>query len=228
MSRSNARPFPRGLRNPVLKPFAIATIALGSLSLLGSGDARAASSTPIPCSGVLDVANAAPGTGTFFASILSETSTAVGTCNLVSSMPDYVTFDIDFNPVIMGKTAELTYSIAVSNPGWWFDLARVDSDVNITGAVQTTWRKEVFSDAGFTNKIWDYNSLDGSSNTAALPGMYSTLWVRDTYTVPADAAFDVGTNTFRQTPGPLPLLGAGTALGFSRRLRQRIKISRAA
>ena len=31
-----------------------------------------------------------------------------------------------------------------------------------------------------------------------------------------------------QTPGPLPLLGAGAAFGFSRKLRGRIKASSAA
>jgi hypothetical protein len=33
-------------------------------------------------------------------------------------------------------------------------------------------------------------------------------------------------NTF-QTPGPLPVLGAGAAFGFSRKLRSRIKAARA-
>lgn len=33
------------------------------------------------------------------------------------------------------------------------------------------------------------------------------------------------TNSIYQTPGPLPLLGAGAAFGFSRKLRQRVKIS---
>jgi hypothetical protein len=33
---------------------------------------------------------------------------------------------------------------------------------------------------------------------------------------------------FHQTPGPLPILGAGTAFGLSRKLRSRIKASRAA
>lgn len=35
-------------------------------------------------------------------------------------------------------------------------------------------------------------------------------------------------NAFYQTPGPLPVLGAGVAFGFSRKLRQRIKASRTA
>ena len=143
-------------------------------------------------------------------------------------MPNYVTVDIDFNPVIMNKSGVFTYSLSVSNPGWWFTTARIDSDVNIQGSTPTTWRKEVFSDSGFVNKIWDYTSVDGSAITQPLPGTYSTVWVRDTYSVPADAAFDAGTNTFYQTPGPLPVLGACTALGISRRLRQRIKASRSA
>ena len=47
------------------------------------------------------------------------------------------------------------------------------------------------------------------------------IWVKDTYTVPEGAQLDNFENTYTQVPGPLPLLGAGTAFGFSRRLRRR-------
>jgi len=33
-------------------------------------------------------------------------------------------------------------------------------------------------------------------------------------------------NDFRNVPGPLPILGAGAAFGFSRKLRGRIKAAR--
>jgi hypothetical protein len=35
-------------------------------------------------------------------------------------------------------------------------------------------------------------------------------------------------NTFRQVPGPLPLLGAGAAFSFTRKLRRRVKTFRMA
>jgi MYXO-CTERM domain-containing protein len=57
--------------------------------------------------------------------------------------------------------------------------------------------------------------------------------VRDTWSI------DLGSNTIldaiqnnytqtTETPGPLPLLGAGAAFGFSRRIRSRIKRARLA
>lgn len=39
----------------------------------------------------------------------------------------------------------------------------------------------------------------------------------------AGATVSSWTNTISQTPGPLPILGAGAAFGFSRKLRRRIK-----
>ena len=46
------------------------------------------------------------------------------------------------------------------------------------------------------------------------------LWILDTYNVPAGEGLDSFNNIFPEVPGPLPLLGAGTAFGFSRRLRR--------
>jgi hypothetical protein len=40
------------------------------------------------------------------------------------------------------------------------------------------------------------------------------------------AVYDFGEVSFRQVPGPLPLLGAATAFGYSRKLRRRINGAR--
>jgi hypothetical protein len=55
----------------------------------------------------------------------------------------------------------------------------------------------------------------------------NTLYITDTYTGTASAGLDNFINTY-QTPGPLPILGAGAAFGFSRKLRSRIKAGRTA
>ena len=59
----------------------------------------------------------------------------------------------------------------------------------------------------------------------------STIYVRDTWTIPtgSNTIIDRIQNNYTQTdhvPGPLPLLGAGAAFGFSRRIRSRIKGAR--
>ena len=55
----------------------------------------------------------------------------------------------------------------------------------------------------------------------------SQVWVRDTWAA-TPSGVDSISNDFAQTgvPGPLPLLGAGAAFGFSRNLRKRIKTSK--
>jgi hypothetical protein len=55
-----------------------------------------------------------------------------------------------------------------------------------------------------------------------------TIYVKDSYTASnTGARLDNFSNTF-QTPGPLPILGAGAAFSFSRKLRGRIKAARTA
>jgi hypothetical protein len=88
--------------------------------------------------------------------------------------------------------------------------------------------KEVFNNSSFSGAPLLTLTSTGAQISAPLPTPYTNvLWVRDTYTVPAGSQLDNYTNTF-QTPGPLPILGAGAAFGFSRKLRGRIKASRTA
>ena len=88
-----------------------------------------------------------------------------------------------------------------------------------------------------TKKVWG-DSLNGSNLLASLSsprgeeafGTLSgqTIFVLDAW-APTEGAF-VSTvdNTYTQTsvPGPLPVLGAGVAFGFSRKLRRRINGAR--
>jgi hypothetical protein len=53
------------------------------------------------------------------------------------------------------------------------------------------------------------------------------LYIVDTAVANNDT-IDAYQNVYRQVPGPLPILGAGAAFGFSRKLRSRIKASSAA
>ncbi|MEB3301648.1 MAG: hypothetical protein VKN56_06715 [Cyanobacteriota bacterium] len=69
--------------------------------------------------------------------------------------------------------------------------------------------------------------LNAGSTTLNLSKTVNTLYITDTYTGTSTAAVDNFINTY-QTPGPLPILGAGAAFGFSRKLRSRIKAGRTA
>jgi hypothetical protein len=71
-------------------------------------------------------------------------------------------------------------------------------------------------------------SWTGSTVMAPITPATQTVWVLDTYTLTSTApALDNVKNRF-STPGPLPVLSAGAAFGFSRRLRARVKASRSA
>ncbi|MFY7929376.1 MAG: hypothetical protein ACOVS5_10950, partial [Oligoflexus sp.] len=139
-----------------------------------------------------------------------------------------VTMDVKFGPELIGPaTGTYSYKLTSDN-GDPFLRGLIDSDFDLgTGTV----RKEVFAVDGsgnpIGNAIFDETSTNGSSSglIAFKDQSHNMIWVRDTYTVDAGSQLDNFTNTF-QTPGPLPILGAGAAFGFSRKLRGRIKAAR--
>lgn len=82
------------------------------------------------------------------------------------------------------------------------------------------------------------NSANGNISTAGIPGAspgnlvnlnspngISPVTFTGSLTV-TDGRIDTFTDSVRQSPGPLPILGAGAAFGFSRKLRGRIKAAR--
>jgi len=80
----------------------------------------------------------------------------------------------------------------------------------------------------FAGRIAQLTSLNGVASNVTLPfDTYRALWVRDTFTPGGNGDLKTLTNEYTQgdssrVPGPLPLMGAGVALGFSRKLRRRI------
>ena len=82
-----------------------------------------------------------------------------------------------------------------------------------------------------TNLIAQLTSLDGSASEFDFQfNRYKDLFVKDVYAPGLNGDLSTLNNSYTQgdssiptVPGPLPLLGAGMALGFSRKLRSRIK-----
>lgn len=108
----------------------------------------------------------------------------------------------------------------------WFD--RVGLSVS-QGVGLPTVDKIIYSDSGFTNKIAEIlNVAPGPTVYASLPNKYSTIYIKDVYNANALNTIDSVKNELRDVPGPLPILGAGAAFGFSRKLRGRIKAARTA
>jgi hypothetical protein len=207
-----------------------AGVLAGGASILYAGGAMAETSiSPIPCSAF------APDTtvGHFTIAPIVSDGPTIGTGNCSISSPvagssDVVTMDVKFVPELVGPIGAGTYSYSLTSSSGPFIAGLVDSDFDFgTGTVQ----KQVYASLADLNNggptIFDNTSTSGSpsgllplSNTSL-----STIYVKDTYTVDAGGQIDNFTNTF-QTPGPLPILGAGAAFGFSRKLRGRIKAAR--
>ena len=211
-----------------------AGVLAGGASLLNGGEAMAACP---PVSG--SPQNWSGNVGTVSATNVAGSLPGTADCSLVSQQTNVATFDTDFETTGAGglfgpTTLVYSYQLTTTTPGHWFDFALVDSDLDLLGAGNNVITKNIYSDPGFTNLIYTANSTDGS-NSGLLPitGQYSTIYVRDSITLVGGAGgtgpvadLDNVTNTVTQTPGPLPILGAGAAFGFSRKLRGRIKAAR--
>jgi len=155
-----------------------------------------------------------------------------GTCEFTSPFPDQISSDIDFEDNLTDVTNGIYAYSVTRNDGNFFLQARVDSDTDGIGGT-TSVVKEIFGayDPGtntFSNLIGTDISTNGSQAVISLSNQtLSTIYVRDTYSSSGTTRLDNMTNTFN-VPGPLPVLGAGAAFGFSRKLRGRIKATRQA
>ncbi|MFM9087268.1 MAG: hypothetical protein ACKOPT_03840 [Cyanobium sp.] len=138
--------------------------------------------------------------------------------------------DTDFNvPGTSNYTGGLissVYRVTANTAGYPLN----GIDLAASGIGNLTVKKEVFSDAALTTKVTELNLTGAGSTFVSNFSPLSTIYIRDTFNnpIPGASSIDNAQNTLRNVPGPLPILGAGAAFGFSRKLRGRIKASRAA
>ena len=123
-------------------------------------------------------------------------------------------------------TFSYTYTKTATNPGdtlnSWFDQVSLSIADSNPGEVERA-TKIVYDFQGGT-ELARLTTL-GTTVSATLPNRYTSLYIVDEINANGGSISRV-TNGFRQTPGPLPILGAGAAFGFSRKLRGRIKAAR--
>ena len=132
---------------------------------------------------------------------------------------DQFSLQLDFNPDSEGPyNGQFDYEISVLDPNYEFATAELDSIVSGV-PVRTTVTKKIF---GFADIV----STDGSNETG-VPVSGKLLKVQNIWDVKAGSVLNSFGDTYTQdkVPGPLPLLGAGIAFGFSRKLRRRINAS---
>jgi hypothetical protein len=138
---------------------------------------------------------------------------------------------VDFDNLSGLGTSDIKYQMSQVSPADppGFNRVQLRWEPPAVGTMEIT--KYVYSDPDYTNLIGTISTDKGILDFAPI----STIYVKDVVTLTADPdnptvqPFVPGINNdFRNVPGPLPILGAGAAFGFSRKLRSRIKAARTA
>ena len=209
---------------------AILLVATGAMGVMA----------PIAQAGTVNWGPSVPYTGGNTEGNATFTGVAVGggTGDFTFASPSANTFtaNLNFNPGFNASTnQEFKYTLATTN-SYTFVQA------GLTSQMQALFQGGAFSkqvcSSGFnsgTCRTFTTTDTATSAQPSTLTGFGTQIWVTDFYvsTQPSPAGQITGlTNTFLTqaptpppsgAPGPLPLLGAGAAFGFSRRIRSRIK-----
>jgi hypothetical protein len=120
-----------------------------------------------------------------------------------------------------GGLFDYTVSIDPTYP-FVFDEITLDSQTATGGTIAT---KEVFKGLkdDHANSLGTITSEDGSHGHLELAGLgLKQIYIRDGWSVQDGHVLQSVTNGITQVPGPLPILGAAAALGWSRKLRRRV------
>ena len=136
---------------------------------------------------------------------------------------DPFTYTLQFNltPPQLGLKAGLfDYTVAIVNPSLAAGFTMKDYYANATGGGD-----------GFTTSVTATSSIAPPSVSPPVPGNkvffnsgVTSSTFAQSWSAPVGATIaSFGVTLDQQVPGPLPLLGAGAAFGFSRKLRRRIK-----
>jgi len=134
--------------------------------------------------------------------------------------------DLDFaNDLVAEASGFLDYRLDITDHEWSFSTATLGTFLGVEGDYTVT--KKFFTDATFSTEIAAWGLTNPTSPDSGSIGG-ETIYVRDSWEILAGstASIDAIQNVYTQTttvPGPLPVLGAGVAFGFSRKLRRRIQ-----
>ena len=146
---------------------------------------------------------------------------ATGTVNLnYIPGPELYTVNVDFTPdgSSLNKVGLMPYEFKVIQPGYEFATVKLTANsVNPT----TFIAKTTIEAGGTTTLLTSANGV--TDGPKAIGG--TLIKVTDAWSTVPGGVLDSFTNTYTQSrssvPGPLPLLGAGAAFGFSRQIRRR-------
>lgn len=213
---------------------------LGQAAILLAATGAFAVMAPVAQAGTVNWGPATPYTGGNTEGFGTFTGVSVGggtgDFTFASPTANNYTANLNFNPGYNNQiNQQFKYTLATTN-SYTFTQAGLTSQMQalFQGG---TFSKQVCSTGFGTGTCQTFTSTDTGTSTesSTLVGFGTQIWVTDNYqsTAASPSGQITGlTNTFATTaptpppsgaPGPLPLLGAGAAFGFSRRIRSRIK-----
>ncbi len=209
-----------------------------ALSVLGAGSAQASSqldcsfgtSTAYPsCNTIVWTNGWTLGDKTLRNLDLTAAGSASGIFSFIANTPiNMYSVNVNFNPVIPPPTiGSYTYDLGITQAG--IDAGHRFADVALGVDHQGGGQVVTKTVVGGGNPNPVLISLDGAE-IGPIPLSGTSITVTDSWVLDQNAgSVSSISNTYTQTssvPGPLPLLGAGAAFGFSRRIRSRIKGAR--
>jgi len=217
------------------------SLLLAGVSALSPASVRAAGNDTCSFGGNMDFANcsgfAFTKQGDKQLTLFSSPTVGAGTVQFSEQTPGVWVVDVDFVQELMavstGGTFEYEIEI-VGAPNTYFDqvgLALIGPPI---GDPMFNATKTVSGPTGVNPPMLSVDEINRSSFDS-FAGLVKKIRVVDTYEVTVGSVNSIQ-NSYSQkdadptdtVPGPLPLLGAGAAFGFSRRLRTRVLAARGA
>ena len=122
------------------------------------------------------------------------------------------------DPLVGISSGSIDYTLAVTDHGWYFHGAKLDSEVLSPGGVTVEkWITEYSTTTPFLTSV---NGTPAPLPPAMKPLGGTFITVSDKWDVKPDGALTSIVNTYHQVPAPLPLLGVGAVFGSIRKLRK--------
>jgi hypothetical protein len=195
-----------------------AALLLSAATLINAGESKAALfecflNNLSACGGQLGDKNF---TGFNLTDLVGYTPSATDTLTITEADGVW-TVETRFTPSLINKSGTLNYNIAIVGTNFTFK----ETEVNVGGSTQAPRASVLSTMTG----IDPFLTNTGIAQTRPFTTKPSSIAVSQKFTA-ANRTLNSFTTTYTQNvPGPLPLLGAAAAFGFSRRLRSRIKTS---
>lgn len=219
-----------GLR--LLRTAASSTLALTAVggAFLAGGEAKAVVCYTFAGGSVTPIPPAPPCVDADFTlDWLAGPNSGTGDIELEDLVPgvlgDEVKVDVDWTPALTTGTGSFQYTLFHnSQPFRRSSVVLVTNPLAVNPLASLT--KTIYDNSTFTGPPLATINVNQANpqGIANYTGVGNQIWVQVDYNgTEIDNIVD-----YHEVPGPLPILGAGAAFGFSRKLRSRIKTSRLA